>query len=572
MSLPEWIKNTVDALLAPACIVRRDLTVAYCNREFLEFCRGPLPEPGATLTACLNLEPADAAAELVEKCFTQKTGQKQRPVTGQTLHGDPVRLELSGLFLTMPGTGDGQFALLNFKPLSDLQEDYRRRFERERAERDRLDKTVWQLDVANRSITEFNLKLNLTVEEKDRALQEAQQKLQSAYTTLNQELKMAQIIQEGMLPSKLPEFLNLVSSGIYIPAGQVGGDLYDLLITPTQKIAVLIFDVSGHGISAALISVMAKMLFAYCVDHITRPSDIFTEVNRRLCESIRTEHFITAFLGILDPVDNSMVFSRAGHTRPLWYSHRKKTVQLLDAKSPVLGAFGNAKYTEDKVRLEESDKVLFYTDGLTEASNSEKQLFGTRRLEATVLKYGMLPLDEFLQKILAEQNEFRMGSALKDDISLLGIQTKNPQDYLRESGFAPEEKYEVLFLHTEPEIKSICAIILKSMDSHGWSDQNIKRVRICLHEIIKNALIHGNKRNPAKRVILPYQVTAEKVAVGVIDEGTGFNHSVAPDPTLPENVLKPGGRGLYILRHYMDTVEFNQAGNRIKITKVQKPV
>lgn len=127
----------------------------------------------------------------------------------------------------------------------------------------------------NAQLQQENRNLHLTVEERNRELKQVSYNLERVRSDLEDEMEKARRVQEGLLPKELPRMVNVKSASVYIPTGKVGGDLYDIIITTRQKIAVLIFDVSGHGIPAALIGAMAKMLFAHYIEKLQSPATIF---------------------------------------------------------------------------------------------------------------------------------------------------------------------------------------------------------------------------------------------------------------------------------------------------------
>lgn len=403
-------------------------------------------------------------------------------------------------------------------------------------------------------------------EECSHALMEANHKLNRIHSELEDEMETAKRIQEGLMPKELPETVNLSASAIYIPAGKVGGDFYDIIITPRQKIAILIFDVSGHGIPAALIGAMAKMLFAQYLEKTESPAEVFKEVNKQLCSFIKTEQYLTAFLGIIDPIKNSMDYSRAGHVPPLIYNSKSATITRLDSKGFFIGhsaLLNIAEYRDNQIQLSPGDKILFYTDGLTEGCCSEGLLYGTERLKNAMVKYGSLALNDLLDNIVHNQEKFRNGTPLRDDFTLLCIQIQDSEYLLKDSGFVRDDEPNILLVYTIKDIEKVSAIILKEMDQCGYSDKSIKQFKICIFEALTNAIIHGNKNDVTKKVILFYKITLVSASISVIDEGEGFDYNNIPDPLSPENQLKDHGRGIFLMKQYFDEISFNSKGNRI---------
>jgi anti-sigma regulatory factor (Ser/Thr protein kinase) len=394
--------------------------------------------------------------------------------------------------------------------------------------------------------------------------------LQKVKNEISEELQMAKNVQDSLMPRKLPDFINMRVSSIYMPAAMVGGDFYDIVSTRTRKIAILIFDVSGHGVPAALIGATAKMLFAHYIEVLESPAKIFKEVNAKICSFLKTEHYLTAFLGIMDPVQNKMVYSRAGHVKPIVYHASNKSVSTLDVRGFFIGHTALediAEYGEEVMFFDPEDKILFYTDGLTEGYNEKNELYGRDRLLNMVQSYGELPAEDLLQEILEDQTGFRGAMELRDDFTMLCVQIKDTGFILKESGFGKEDAPNSTIIYTIHEIENVCAIILRAMDQCGFTDKEIKRTRVCIVEMIINGIIHGNKEDPNKKVVILYKVDHEKVRISVIDEGEGFDYHHLPNPLTPENLLKESGRGLFIVKQFVNEMHFNARGNRIFVIK-----
>ena len=215
------------------------------------------------------------------------------------------------------------------------------------------------------------------------------------------------------------------------------------------------------------------------------------------------------------------------------------------------------------MRLEPDDKLLFYTDGLTEGYNGNGMLYGGERLKRAFTEYGNADVRTVIDRVVADQTAFREGTPLRDDFTLLCVQIGDSKRLLAESGFTSEEGPSILMVTRLQEIDPACSVILRDMDSHGYPDRSIKQVKVGFFEMVTNAILHGNGGDPARKVLVFYRVTAVETVISVVDEGKGFDYSVIPDPLTPENRTRDHGRGLFLIRHYFDEVTFNAAGNRI---------
>ncbi len=408
--------------------------------------------------------------------------------------------------------------------------------------------------------------LRLLLRSRMRELDSMRMHVENVRKIEREEMEMARNVQSAMMPTSLPEFVNMKTASTYIPAGMVGGDFYDVITMPDRRLAVLIFDVSGHGVPAALIGTVGRMLFLQSIERSFSPAEVFADVNKRMCRFMQSEHYLTAFLAFIDPADNSMIYSRAGHVRPILWSAVNGSVSQLSGRGFFIGhqAIADmAVYEDSRITLAAGDKLLLYTDGLIECHNRDMVYYGNDRLLAAVSSFGKLPLHDFQHELLEDARTFRNGTRLRDDITLLCLEAGDPADLLKDSGFAPDERPEAAIAHNIAEIPEVCAGILRRMDQNGYPDVEIKRMRICLFELMVNAIKHGNGNNPQKSVVILYHVDQKKVCLSITDEGRGFNHNGLPDPLDENNLTKDHGRGVFITRNYMNELRYNARGNSV---------
>lgn len=199
---------------------------------------------------------------------------------------------------------------------------------------------------------------------------------------IDAELQVARDIQRSMLPktsSVLGTAKNIDLVASMTSAKEVGGDWYDFFMVGKNKLAVVIADVSGNGVPAALYMVIAKTLIKSLSTEGLSPKRICCKVNESLCENNKTNMFATAFIGIIDLDTNIMTYANAGHNPPL-IKRGKKPIWLTMRSGFMLGGLENSKYTEHRVTLKKQDLLLLYTDGFTEAMNEKKEFYTKERL------------------------------------------------------------------------------------------------------------------------------------------------------------------------------------------------
>ena len=241
------------------------------------------------------------------------------------------------------------------------------------------------------------------------------------------ELDIAKHIQASMLPCIFPAFPERKEFDIYAtmePAKEVGGDFYDFFMVDDTHLAIVMADVSGKGVPAALFMVIGKTLIK---DHTTPGRDlgkVFTEVNQLLCESNSEELFITAFEGVLDLVTGEFVYVNAGHEMPFICKAGGDFEPYKIRAGFVLAGMEGMKYRAGSTRLEPGDKIFQYTDGVTEATNLKNELYGMNRLGAILNKVKGGNPNDILPAIKKDIDEFVGDADQFDDITMLCLEYK----------------------------------------------------------------------------------------------------------------------------------------------------
>jgi serine phosphatase RsbU (regulator of sigma subunit)/PAS domain-containing protein len=236
------------------------------------------------------------------------------------------------------------------------------------------------------------------------------------------ELDMAKQVQQGMLPKALPSIAGYELAAHYKPTYKVSGDYYDVEWLDEDHLFVLMTDVSGHGVPAALVTAMAKMAFDRRVRKGKSVSQVLADVNIDLCGAIKTEHYLTAFAAILEISTGKLQYSRVCHPYPVLYRHRTRDLEHLKMRGGFfLGMFEDTTFSEEEVVLNPGDQLFIYTDGVHESMNPRDELFGRKRLEAVVQKHAHLGAPEVIAQVQKERDRFAEGRQPQDDITLFSI-------------------------------------------------------------------------------------------------------------------------------------------------------
>jgi serine phosphatase RsbU (regulator of sigma subunit) len=236
-----------------------------------------------------------------------------------------------------------------------------------------------------------------------------------------QELTLAQETQESLLPRLLPHFANFRIRAFNSPTRYVGGDFYDFLqLSPEQWMGVLA-DVSGKGISAALLSSMLLGALSVEFHSGTAPAEVLNRVNRLLCEKSLPFQFATLFLFVLTP-DGTGQFISAGHNPAYVFRSGSGVIETLSSEGYLLGMFDCATYQPRTFRLDPADLLIVYSDGLTDAENPGDEMFGTARLLTVIRQEAPSGSRTLERKILQAIEEFTQGTPQTDDITFLIVE------------------------------------------------------------------------------------------------------------------------------------------------------
>jgi phosphoserine phosphatase RsbU/P len=245
-------------------------------------------------------------------------------------------------------------------------------------------------------------------------------------TELNKEMEDAMRIQASILPQQVPTIDGLRIATRYIPMTSVAGDFYDFLIFDTKRLGVLVADVSGHGVPAALVASMVKVALASHAGSGSDPARVISGLNELLCKQLRGP-LVTAGYLYLDMQKRTAQYSGAGHPPLLLWRQGIQRLYEFEKNGLILGVRSNEDYSNMRIDLEWGDRVLMYTDGIVEASNSSEQFFGETRLKETITAHQHLSTDDFATLLLEEVDSWTKrdgGSAQADDITVVVIDVR----------------------------------------------------------------------------------------------------------------------------------------------------
>ncbi len=279
------------------------------------------------------------------------------------------------------------------------------------------------LNTATTTIRDYQHNLERKVEERTAELTQANDALHAKDKLIQMELDFASEIQKGIIPGRIEEWNGLKFFGYYKPMEKVSGDYYDVFPAQGNRLGVLMADVSGHGVPAALITTMAKVAFARAAQNTYSPAQTFREVNEQLLNIVTTQDYLTAFYLTIDETHH-FYFGNASHQHAKILRAKDNSIESLDTGGLFVGAMTEASdsYEEKEERLNAGDRLFLYTDGLTEIRNRSDEELGNDRFDALLARASDMLPEKAVPFIIDEVFRFADGAKPNDDISILMVE------------------------------------------------------------------------------------------------------------------------------------------------------
>ena len=240
---------------------------------------------------------------------------------------------------------------------------------------------------------------------------------------MEEELSIAKDLQVSMLPAECPEIEGLDIAAYSMSAKEVGGDFYDFIDMGSNRAGLVIGDVTGKSVSGALVMSASRSIFRMLSEESLSVGDIMIKANRRTKKDIITGMFVALLYAELDAREKMITMCSAGQTQPVYYSAQSGTVALLETEGDTfpLGILEDVDYQETKVHFEPGDRIVFYTDGIVEAMNEKREMFGFDRLLEMVRNSASANPKELLDIILAGVDAFAGDTAQHDDLTVIVV-------------------------------------------------------------------------------------------------------------------------------------------------------
>ncbi|MCQ2794577.1 MAG: SpoIIE family protein phosphatase [Bacilli bacterium] len=376
---------------------------------------------------------------------------------------------------------------------------------------------------------------------------------------IEDDLELAKNIQYNSVPLIFPFENEYEIYANMFTAKEVGGDFYDYLKLGDDRVMFLIADVSGKGIPASLHMMRAKTLIKSLSHTIEKPEEILRLANNELCYQNKAGLFVTAWLGILNTKTGLLTYANAGHCAPL-VRHNQEWAYLKGNKNFVLGGFDGIAYKPNEVQLAPSDMVLLYTDGVTEATNKDKELYGEKRLLDLVKESGDTNCELIVDKITGQVNKFQSGVDQFDDVTILAVRYfGSRQD--------EDDKQLSLFAHFG-NVSTAVNFIQHRLMPYQLDNKAANAICLAANELLDNIVSHAYPNNKDGVFKVKVEVTNADVLITFTDDGPEF------DPAHVKFVKdvnngKISNLGIYIAKKNVDEMRYRRINDQNVLTIVK---
>ena len=379
---------------------------------------------------------------------------------------------------------------------------------------------------------------------------------------IEQELRVARLIQQTLLPKETPVLAGWQVAAYYQPAQAVGGDFYDFLFFPDGQLGLVIGDVSDKGVPAALVMATTRAILRAAAQRYVSPGQVLERANDLLCPDIPRNMFVTCLYALLDPASGRLQYANAGHDLPYW--RRDSGVSELRARGMPLGLMPEMRYEEKETTLAPGESVLFYSDGLVEAHDPQREMFGFPRLGRLI---GSHPGGAGLIDFLLEQLAGFAGAdwVQEDDVTLVTLQrTTSHEQPAHSDESAKADSWRTLSEFSLPSERGnerqAMEQVAEAVRQLDLPKARLERLKTAVSEATMNAMEHGNHYRLDLPVDIKVLATKAAVAVRISDHGG----QPVPAPTTRNLEAKlaglqsPRGWGLFLIEKMVDEMRVSE--------------
>ena len=384
------------------------------------------------------------------------------------------------------------------------------------------------------------------------------------------ELALATRIQAAMLPHVFPPFPDKAEIDLYAvmdPAKEVGGDFYDFFLVDEDHLCLVIADVSGKGIPAALFMMVSKIILQSCAMLGRSPAEILAKTNEAICSNNPEDMFVTVWVGILELSTGRLTAANAGHEYPILMEPGGRFELLKDRHGLVIGGMESARYRQYELQLRPGAKLFVYTDGVPEATDAERKMFGTDRLLETLNRARDGAPEQILRQVRGAVDGFVREAEQFDDLTMLCLQ------YNGTAADRARAAEELIIEATLENIPQVMAFVDAKLQDLACPKKARIQIKIATDELFSNIAryAYDPATGPAA-VRVELEQDPRAALITFTDQGKPYDPlgTKVPDVSAPASLRKPGGLGVYLVRKTMDDIryEYKDGQNILRIRKI----
>jgi PAS domain S-box-containing protein len=385
-----------------------------------------------------------------------------------------------------------------------------------------------------------------------------EQKLERSRT----ELHVAAEIQRSFIPKTTPDIANFEVAAVTIPAMEVGGDFYDFIALPHGDHGLVIADVAGKSIPAALFMALSRMIIRASAANQSLATEVLRNANNMIASDATAGMFVTLLFGVLDDEALTFKYANAGHPTPLIFKSGGCRYVEEMACGIALGAKEGVSYEERNIQFEPGDVAVFYTDGITEAMNANEELFGLDHLILAISKACQSTAEEIKAKILEEVSAFREDRVQNDDITLVVLKA-SPR---------AEERALITVHSRDEDIPRVSQELEEIMSREGFSGKQILDMQLAVEEAFINIIRHGYHGGYGA-ILIAMDFEEGRLTVKIEDDAPPFDPTRFQEPDFSADLeQRPiGGLGVHLMRSLSDDMryEYENGKNRLMLIKIK---
>ena len=386
-----------------------------------------------------------------------------------------------------------------------------------------------------------------------------------AAARIDKELEYAKQIQLSALPTNFPTSEEYSIYAQMIAAKEVGGDFYDFYKINDDTVAILAADVSGKGIPAAMFMMTAKTIIKDLAERGLPVHEIFTKANEKLCENNESGMFVTAWMGILDIPSGNMQFANAGHNPPLLKRANGDFEYLKTRAGFVLAGMEGVRYRVGELTLTPGDRLFLYTDGVTEATNTENQLYGEERLLQFMNEHASLPATVFLPTLKDNIDAFVGEAPQFDDITMFMFDYKPKQGDVYMANKTFPAKTDAL--------SDVLAFVEQALEQYECPMKIQMAICVAIEEVFVNVAHYAYGEGDGDVTFtISFEEETRNITFQMVDSGIPFDplKKADPDITLSAEEREIGGLGIFITKKTMDLVTYAYKNGENILTMIKK--